>query len=85
MAFSFVQEDGSEVFAVRLRVRGNPGTVHLHIKDSAGQEGTSKLTADCLDVVLEAGPPTCLIFDGPNLLHREGLHRRRSAWVWEAM
>lgn len=63
-----LQEDGSEVYSVRLRLRGNPGSVHLHIKDEGGENGSSKLTSDCLDVVLEAGLPSCLMFDAPNKL-----------------
>ena len=63
-----MQEDGSEVFMVKLRLGGNPGTIHLQVKDEEGDNGTSKLAADCLDVLLEAGPPSCLMFDAPSLL-----------------
>ena len=48
-----------------MRVGGNPGTVHLHVQDTAAEDGTSKLQTDCLDINLEPGPPTCLMFDGP--------------------
>ena len=48
-----------------MRVGGNPGTVHLHVQDTAAEGGTSKLQTDCLDINLEPGPPTCLMFDGP--------------------
>ena len=56
------------MFSVRMKIRGNPGRVHLHIKDRDGEDGASKLAADCLMVTLEAGPPTCLMFDAPNKL-----------------
>ena len=63
-----VQENGDEVFSCKMRVGGNPGTVHLHVRDTDGPEGVSKLREDCLDVNLEAGPPDSLIFDCPAVL-----------------
>lgn len=63
-----MQENGDESFTVRLRLGGNPGHVHLHVRDSAGPESASKLQTDRLDIMLEAGPPSCIMFDAPNLL-----------------
>ena len=68
MVVLHLQADGSEAFSIKMKIGGNPGTVRLHIKDEAGEAGASRLQADCLDIVLEAGLPTCLMFDSPSIL-----------------
>lgn len=64
-----IQENGDESYTAKIRLGGNPGAVHLHVRDTAGEEESSKLRADRLDIMLEAGPPSCLMFDAPNVLN----------------
>jgi len=49
-----VQEGGDEVYMVKMRMGGNPGLVHLHVRDRDGEAGASRLQSDVLDVILEA-------------------------------
>lgn len=63
------QENGDESFTAKIRLGGNPGGVHLHVRDEGGPNGSCLLQADCLDIVLEAGPPSCIMFDTPNVLN----------------
>lgn len=53
----------------KVRLGGNPGTVRLHVRDEGGEDQATLLQADRLDIVLEAGPPSCIMFDTPNVLN----------------
>lgn len=69
-----VQESGDESYMVKMRIGGNPGLVHLHVRDSAGEKGGSRLQSDRLDMMLEAGPPSSLMFDAPTVGLNCGTH-----------
>ena len=69
MRCNSLQENGNETFTAKIRLGGNPGPVHLHVCDRDGPEDSSRLEADRLDIVLEAGPPSCIMFDAPSILN----------------
>ena len=52
------------MYMVKMRMGGNLGLVHLHVRDRDGKKGASRLQSDVLDVVLEASstcwPAICL-------------------------
>ena len=45
----------SQFYSIRMRLRGMPGPIRLHMKDSEGPEGNSLLQADYLPVLLSVG------------------------------
>ncbi|KAL4443930.1 hypothetical protein ABPG75_011667 [Micractinium tetrahymenae] len=61
----WVSQGGEEVYSVRMRVSGHPGTVRITVRDLGGEGGGSLLTEDTLAVELRAGPPAQLTVDGP--------------------
>ena len=50
-----MQDNGSHVYVVRMRLRGLPGTLRLHAEDIDGAEGASVLRADYLSITLAVG------------------------------
>jgi hypothetical protein len=69
-----LQESGDEFYMVKMRIGGNPGIVHLHVKDRQGDGGGSRLQSDRMDMMLEAGPPSSLMFDAPTVGLNCGTH-----------
>ncbi|KAK9800826.1 hypothetical protein WJX73_002958 [Symbiochloris irregularis] len=59
------RESGDEVWAARMKLRGLPGKIRIHVRDESGEEGASLLRPDFLDLNLAAGPPSKLSFEGP--------------------
>lgn len=55
------------VFKVSLK--GSAGPVTLHAYDTRGEEGTSLLSPDALQITLAPGPPASLAFDVAQPLH----------------
>lgn len=63
------QADGNAVYEVLMRIGGDPGPVHLNVRDAGGEGGESRLQTDRLEVTLLPGNASCLMFDAPPELH----------------
>ena len=59
------QED---VLIVKMSISGVPGNIRLVVRDEDGDEGTSRLKSDSMDLALKAGPSRKLTIDGPGTL-----------------
>ena len=56
------QED---VLVVKMSVAGAPGNIRLIVKDQDGDDGSSRLRSDSMDLALKAGPSRKLTIEGP--------------------
>jgi hypothetical protein len=57
------------VSVFKVTLKGSAGPVTLHAYDTRGEEGTSLLSPDALQITLAPGTPAGLAFDGLQPLH----------------